>query len=437
MSKRTLYLAAFAGALVAAGVWSWPAGPLWQTGPGAGRNAGFSPDGRVLVTHNFRSREPLHLCRWDAATGRLLSRAEIACDKPADPRELRRLLPSADGTFALLGEGVPPAHNPSIAELWTGDWFLHDGITGRRILGPIEGANHINIEYFSADNRWFAAYRGEPRSGVQHLHRLGIYSTETGKCIKELSDAASREGFCQFAPDGNSVAVRWWASRKDGDKRPTTVEIIELPSAHLRRRVEFPRDYFFVRWDGRFLTAVKHDAEPAHMNSQIIFDLEQNPLGDGFADPLCRDVFDDSGKHVRWVLNSGSEWLAYFNNVWPGESRPGIAGWVDGLTVRLGWARDMTKENRANVWTADRTTGQARYTLPRPVPLSLRFSDDGKLLACGEDSIEVWDADPPPRWPKAIAWGFIAAGTVIVLGRWRKRSAKPPSHGTSSPSPAG
>src|SRR2546428_527542 len=103
MSKRTLYLAAFAGTLVAAGVWSWPEGPLWQVAKGAGRISGFSPDGRVLVTSGFHWGGTQHITRWDSRTGRLLSRAEMDCDKPADRFDMRRVLPSVDGTLAMVG----------------------------------------------------------------------------------------------------------------------------------------------------------------------------------------------------------------------------------------------------------------------------------------------------------------------------------------------
>ena len=424
MRKRTLYLAAFVGTLTAAGVWCWPAGPLWTTGPGAGRNWGFSPDGRVLVTVDAFSDTSNHVARWDARTGRLLSRAEMAFDSSRGQTDRHAVFPSHDGTLALAAQGVGSRDDPSVANfVWTGDWFLHDGATGRRILGPIEGVSHVGA--FSDDNRWFVAYRGEPRSGIRNSDRPAIYETGSGKCILELSQKSKRDGLCQFSAGGNSVAVSWLPNSKVDDKQPTVVEIVELPSGRRRRTVEFAQGSwdFVINWDGRFLKTIAgvSNREPKDIRRrQIVYDLDQNPLGDGVADPLCSDFVDGSGKQVGWVDSSGPEWLAHFDYLLLDESRPGIAGWLDGLAVRLGWARDMTNHLRANVRMIDRSTGQTRYALPRPVPVSLHFSDDGKLLACGDDDIEVWDTDPPPRWPKAIAWGFIAAGTVIVLGRWRR-----------------
>lgn len=429
MRMRSYFLTVFVGVLVAAAVWSWPAGPLWQVQKGAGRISGFSPDGRVLVTSYSSYGDPLHITRWDATTGKVLSRAEMACDRKRDDFDMRIVWPSADGTLALVGQGVGPKGHPEMLQFATGDVFLHDGTTGKRILGPIEGANHIAGETFSKDGRWIAAYQGDPQSGVWNNERLAIYSTENGKRIVDLPPEIGRNRFCCFAPDGTSAAVQSFPQKERADNQSIVVRIIELPSGRQLRHVELPpkSEAGVQLWDGRYLTTILGTVQRDSRKNKfrrIVYDLDQDPLGDGVVDPLCRDFVDESGNQVRWAMISGPEWAAFFTNIWPGESRQGIAGWLDGLAVRFGWARDMTNEYRADVWMVDRTTGKTRYALPRPVPLSLRFSEDGKLVACGHDFIEVWDTDPPWRWPKVLAWGMMAAGTLLFFRKWRNRAPK-------------
>src|SRR5262249_37403323 len=163
------------------------------------------------------------------------------------------------------------------------------------------GVSHVGA--FSDDNRWFVAYRGEPRSGIRNSHRPAVFETASGKCILELSQESKRGGFCLFSPDGNSLAVSWPPSSNMDDKQPNVVEIVELPNGRRRRTVEFVQGSwdFVINWDGRFLTTIAgvNNREPKDISRrQIVYDLDQNPLGDGIADPLCRDFIDDTGKDV-------------------------------------------------------------------------------------------------------------------------------------------
>src|SRR5262245_3472472 len=96
MALRSRILVAFVGVLVAAGVWCWPEGPLWQVEKGTGIISGFSPDGRVLVTSSHWPQSTNQVTRWEARTGRLLTRAEMTCD-PRVGDDMRCVLPSPDG----------------------------------------------------------------------------------------------------------------------------------------------------------------------------------------------------------------------------------------------------------------------------------------------------------------------------------------------------
>src|SRR5579864_2189966 len=78
--------AALIGACAAWAAWAWPASPLWRSGPEVGLVEGFSPDGQVVVaTRVPQSADGIHfpdpeVCRWDAATGAVLSRTRFVCD---------------------------------------------------------------------------------------------------------------------------------------------------------------------------------------------------------------------------------------------------------------------------------------------------------------------------------------------------------------------
>src|SRR5262245_18698026 len=202
MRRRWYILAALAGVVAAVVVWAWPVGPRWRSGPEAGRLEGFSPDGGTLVTsrvppgNGLTSPNP-EVSRWDADTGALLSRAEFPCAAPFFVMQVR---PSADGRLALVGEGVPP--DVTRADLASGQWYLHDAVTGQRLAGPIRGVAGVGPGAFSPDGRWFKGIRGDPHGGFSKLGSIDIYSSETGGLIVELPDQDGMRAFPYFPPDG-------------------------------------------------------------------------------------------------------------------------------------------------------------------------------------------------------------------------------------------
>ena len=149
MRKRWFILAALAGSLATLAVWFWPHGPAWRSGPNAGDLHGFSPDGRILVTV-YMDSNPV-LSRWDAATGRLLSRATLPC---ADPKRMKRVKPSPDGRVAVVDEDTM---KDGILENPRGEdrVYLHDGVTGERRAGPLPELRHVGFHAFSPDGQWF------------------------------------------------------------------------------------------------------------------------------------------------------------------------------------------------------------------------------------------------------------------------------------------
>src|SRR5262249_32124102 len=141
-------MAAFATAVV----WLWPQMPIWRSPPKVAQGSGtFSPEGEVIVTSFVpwgaigAHPNPL-VYRWDAATSKMLSRTEFPCK---EANLLKVVRPSFDGRLALVGEGNPAS--PSMASFQFGDFYLHDGITGKRLAGPISNVQEVWHDSFSAD----------------------------------------------------------------------------------------------------------------------------------------------------------------------------------------------------------------------------------------------------------------------------------------------
>jgi hypothetical protein len=221
-----LGLAVLAGVAVAAAVWLLGAGPAWRSPPGAGELEGFSPDSTTVVTSLPRhfGRDP-EVCRWNAVTGRLLGRTTFPC---ADPKRIKPVRPSADGRKALVGEGEPisPPIGSELPDFGSGDWYLHDGITGKRLAGPIRGVSMVFRNAFSLDGRWALGFHFDPGgkgkppwSGKRTLH---IFSA-TGEVIAQVGerDGSDPTG-CLFAPNGDSAAICWgYIDKQSGYDRPT------------------------------------------------------------------------------------------------------------------------------------------------------------------------------------------------------------------------
>lgn len=419
MSKRACILAAFLGLLIGGAVWLWPQGPIWVSEAGAGRIVGFSSDRKVLLTCSDSERVEQQVSRWEVETGRLLSRAAMEGAQPQAILDLCAVRPSPSSNVALVGEGV---QDVALSELITGSWFLHDATTGRRVRGPLAGVKHVSSQDpFSQDGRWFAAYRGDPTSGARAYHALGIYSAQTGDCVIDVSAEPGGLATCRFAPDGRSAAVCLTPKDSKADDRWLVVRLFELPSGRLLRHAEIrcSAPLWVHDWDGRHLGVIKTSHEG---RQRVVYDLSEDPLPTGRPDPVIRDQVNAVGSKVHFHWQVGHDWAAFFIDV-PNTRRPGITGWLDWLAERIDGQR---KGRNSEVRIVDRATGVTRFELPRPVARNLVFSADGKRLACPTgraDSFEVWDLDPPPRWPFALASGSVAAAMLLALGKWRRHRA--------------
>jgi hypothetical protein len=429
--KRWLILAVLAGCATGAVPWLWPDGPRWHSGSDAGKVHEFSPDGQVLVTYLVPRQDttghpsPI-VSRWDAATGQLLSRATMAC---ADPAKLKLVWPSADGRLALVGEGSPPP-NTGRADFGTGDWYLHDGITGDRRLGPIPGVAMAYRNAFSLDGRWFQACR-EPFTGrLEDPQDSAIFSVATGDALVELAERDNLTATCHFAPDGSSATVAWWPKKTRPVETTPTVEIIELPSGKLRRRCELPQRMWswVIRWDGKSLELMRElpaDSQGRVASRSCVFDLTQDAIGAGVENPLLT-VYQIPAEGAHY-WQTGDGWLAFFTIHRTPPTQPWYRKAREWLQARLG-VGFFDKEHRyLSAKFVDPATGAFRYEVPRLLQPTCLVSPDGRLLAAdmGDSAIEVWQIPPTPRWPIALVGGLGVATAIALFGRYRGNFHKP------------
>ncbi len=107
MRLRWYILAALAAAMATIVVWAWPDGPMWRSGPNAGRLQDFSADGQILITSFIPNLTPQGrpdpiVWRWNVETGELLSRVVFPCK---DRKKYKAVSASDDGRLVLVGEG--------------------------------------------------------------------------------------------------------------------------------------------------------------------------------------------------------------------------------------------------------------------------------------------------------------------------------------------
>ena len=426
MRKRWLILAALAGCVSAAIPWLWPDGPQWQSGSDAGKVFEFSPDGRVLVTYlvpppDTTGHPPPVVSRWDAATGQLLSRATMVCARPG---KLKLVWPSADGRLALVGEGVPGTDiGQGHASFATGDWYLHDGITGQRRVGPIPGVVMAYRNAFSPDGRWFHAFR-DPFNRPGDPINSAIFSAATGEVLLELRDRDNQQAGCLFAQDGASAVVTWWPKKHPLGATTPTVEIIELPSCKLRRRYELPlRSWTWARrWDGKSLEIMMDlpaDRQGRVATRSCQFDLTLDSIGASVENPLLTASWDSVSGPNFWQTGDG--WLAFFTIHRTPPTPPWYQKAREWLQAQLGIGFFNKEHRYLSAKFVNPATGAFRYEVPRLLQPTCLVAPDGRLLAAdvGESGFEVWQIPPTPRWPIALVAGLGVATAVALFGRYR------------------
>lgn len=431
MNKTWYVLAVLVAVLPMACVIVWPDGPRWISPPNVEFAGPFSPDGRIVVTYQtpMGSRgsfpDPT-ICRWDARSGRLLSRATLP---GSDPNAIKSVRPSGDGTVVLVGEGrLASLVSPNFE---TGAWYLHDGVTGERRLGPLPDIAAAGPSCFSDDNRWFVAYRGDPDGGLAALRGPCIHASVTGKRVFPLPGTSdSTWQMCHFAPDGNSAILGGFTRAPGGGiGRTISVQIIELPSGQEVRSLSLPEGNWMsiTAWDGRYLDATRSHTDATGLQSEqnCRFDLSSDNPGPPLEDLSLASVPHPARGGTNYWM-AGPDWITYVSMVPPPGPPTGLEKELERLRKWLGLYTPSMNGILLQVRIMDRPSGRLRREFPCHLIHPCFVSADGQLLICrGVDRcIEVWDTYPPLRWPWGMAAGLILGGSVLALGRRFKKKPK-------------
>jgi hypothetical protein len=309
-----------------------------------------------------------------------------------------------------------------------GQWYVHDGVTGQRRIGPIPGI--VMAWTVSPDNRWFTGSPSDPMNGLDQSEGLFLFSTTSGQRIPLRPD---RDGviatFCLFTTDGTSAAVAWRTNKGEPANVDHVIQIIELPSGRPRRQFVLPRrDWVRIDWwDGRYVRAVANQADRKR-RTHYVFDTTQEPVGDGVAQPL---FLESQGMHFSLEAEAC---LAHVYFLPPGSPPSTFIAWVDSIAGWMGRRRPTPNGRGLKAEIVDTATGAPRYEIPCRLRHPCRLTPDGQLLACAaeDDGLEVWDTQPPRRWPIMLAAAAAAGGAIVALGRWRCRR-QPPGMGVVVP----
>ena len=438
MRKRWYVLAVLAGAITSVVTAYWPTAPIWVSGPDAGGISGISHDGKILVaTRVYRLGGTIlpkpEVSRWEMETGKLLTRTELICSPASHFHILRELRPSGDGRLVLVSDGQyqDPKGPANSAMFETGDWYLHDGLTGMLVAGPISGVAQIAFpDAFSPDGRWFLGRRGDPRGGYKSLGGIAIFDSSNGEDLNKLAD---RDGLqvtdCYFAPDGETAALSCIPKQWEEGKSRSTIQVIELPSGRVQRQFDLPlRKWMrFGPWDGRYFQAfvqAEGDSSRCLPLRKCVFDAAQNPAGEGVEDPHLVQGLNSEGKVA--YSTDGPGWRVEFTELPSPAPLSKFDQWLDSVATRLGVRRHRTSGMDRSVRFVDPAKGSTRYALPVPLGFPCYVSHDGRRIAAttDQDGFEVWDADPWPRWPFVLTGSLAASIGMLSVGKWRHRASR-------------
>jgi hypothetical protein len=410
VGKRWLIFAGLACLIAATPVLYWPVGPRWRSAPGAAEQIiGFRNDDRFLYTaiwpDNTEERGiRWHLRRWDPVTGNVLGEVKLAL-----PEKISTASLSADGSLLWLS-------------LEEGNIFLKpkmlffDARTGK-MRGETRVALRLDSQpTFSPDGRYFWA--GE-EDGVS------VISTADAKTLMNVHPPRStaRPFDAIFAPDSSALAILWRKHYKGSTF--DCVQIVDVPDGKERCRFSVPPELegraAFIKWVGNRLYLAGNLRNPPRgktWHRRYVFDLTGNSIDKGTSGPLLSTDYDNERRNGPF-WRDGPDWVAYFDRVLI-EGNTLWDKWRGRLMSHLG-----IKEDRqcATVSFFDQDTGRVRRVMLFPSELDHDIARDGKSVACltTNQCVEVWDTDPPSRWPWAAIVGIASAGLVLFVGRWHSR----------------
>jgi WD40 repeat protein len=418
MSIKRLAIALMLGLLAFGVVLYWPASPLWRVP--------VSPHTQVVSASP--SGETIFVWDWEKGDRTVVEQ------RVKDGAVVRRLTMPPEGDDWGLWDikaaaGGTKLFARSLRGRTHGNFFnshhrmlVLDVGTGAILSGPFPFVGSSGTDpLLSADGRWLAVYDHE-----REVNWV-VYSTETGKATviqprHGYSFSAANHGCC-FSPDSSSFAVVWGTRTGAG-----AVGLYDPATGNELKMVPLPakKDGWgeLVGWSGSSLefrskirdvvTAYHHTYSlelsndqfgiPRHEPACDGFDELQSPNGDAnrvsaslAGDRVVRQVTGRMAREGDWWWRARAWCDEKFKTKWAPTS------WDDVLVQIL---RRDTGRMCFNIHTRN------HYHCVAP---------DGRWIAVVDEKrgLEVWDADPWPRWPWALGAGAVVAAMVMFLKRRR------------------
>jgi hypothetical protein len=352
-----------------------------------------------------------HLRRWDAVTGKVLEEVNLALPEGFS---VHQACLSPDGSVLLVGTGEGPHDTvgfvPSI--------LMCDAHRGKVRDEPVIGSlpDFEPAKAFSPDGRYFWASEGDKVYVISTANAQTIINVHPPRPDDLVYDAI-------FAPDSSALAILWCKHYKGSTF--DCVQIVDVPDGKERCRFSVPPELegraAFIKWVGNRLYLAGNLRDPPRgktWHRRYVFDLTGNSIDKGTSGPLLSTDYDSERRNWPFWMD-GPDWVAYLDRV----SIEGNSLW-DKWRGRLMWRLGIREDRRrVTVSFFDQDTGTVRRVMQFPSELEHVIARDGKSVACLVEGgfVEVWDTDPPSRWPWAAIVGIASAGLVLFVGRWHSR----------------
>jgi hypothetical protein len=428
MRKRWLVLALILGLASAETGWLWLTGPLWNRDFRVFCDPlQFSADSRQLLVADGLQVDgpdrPLPRLLWcDSDTGKIVSSVDLACP---GPRMSMAVFISPTASTALIMIEKPAKDSDHDAPQERFAYFLHDAKTGSRLCGPVKPA--IGKPALSPDGQWaWGRCLDLPPSPVSQA--FAVIEMRTGKPVLELREQNGVKplGLC-FAPDSRALAVI-------GRNATSTsfLQVFALPGGELRRQTELPGRGIQViqKWvENRIylqaIALIGQDSEddpgpPLYCRKVYSFDPQVDSIDGRRIESSVMMRFEHKGE--RNYTYDGPGWLAHVGiGRYDRTKREEVFDW---LTEKIARKHKTRIGSYARVRFLDPDTGELRYEVPARLNTPYLISPDGKRVASrySDSTVEIWDANPPPRWPWCTGAAAVVAGTTLLYGRWRRRT---------------
>jgi hypothetical protein len=426
MHPRWTILGLFLAGIVYGTIIWQPEKPMWTAHySGFSHFLGFNEDSTsIFIVDNLGNGDvsPFtpNLSQLDAITGKLLRELPIKFQNPQfkDPVE-----------YTLSGDGKSLIVMEPISYLF----YVFDTATAQQRLGPIHCWWRPGNTKFSRDGRWIVYHF---RTAMDSLDDGGIevIDSKTGNKVLRVktTENESIADTC-FSPDDSAIALSQHDSRDD-----FSIRIFELPGGKERHRFPLSKhDWVYLEaWkDDRLTVLDTHRPVAEWITKVFTIDLKSTPVGHEVEYPELerRRHYTQSGRLVtNWQeYESGNGWRADVE--YGASEQDWIRKYWKKFTEWIGLQRNVAFGSGTEVRLRlhDSDTEKTRYESPVFIDSTPYIAANGASYAMwtngggnGGMDLSVWNANPSPRWPWALAASLGALLAILFFGRWRYKRTK-------------